>query len=85
MFIFVILTIFDLFLRTIWYMPLNEIFIFPPKLFVWQPTLNNFQDPFIIMSKSWVTFSRYIFNTVFVTALGTAGLIIAAWGELHFV
>ncbi|MDR2701496.1 MAG: carbohydrate ABC transporter permease [Spirochaetaceae bacterium] len=58
--------------------PLNEIFLFPPKLFVRQPTLNNFQDLFIIMSKSWVTFSRYIFNTVLITAVGTAGLIVVA-------
>jgi len=58
--------------------PLNEIFLFPPRLFVQRPTLNNFQDLFIIMSKSWVTFSRYIFNTVFITVVGTAGLIIIA-------
>jgi ABC-type glycerol-3-phosphate transport system permease component len=58
--------------------PLNEIFLFPPNIFVRRPTINNFQDLFIIMSKSWVTFSRYIFNTVFVTAVGTAGLIIVA-------
>jgi ABC-type glycerol-3-phosphate transport system permease component len=58
--------------------PLNEIFLFPPKLFVRQPTMNNFQDLFIIMSKSWVTFSRYIFNTVLITAVGTGGLIIVA-------
>jgi ABC-type glycerol-3-phosphate transport system permease component len=58
--------------------PLNEIFLFPPNVFVRRPTINNFQDLFIIMSKSWVTFSRYIFNTVFVTAAGTAGLIIIA-------
>ncbi|MDR2596267.1 MAG: carbohydrate ABC transporter permease [Treponema sp.] len=58
--------------------PLNEIFLFPPNVFVRRPTINNFQDLFIIMSKSWVTFSRYIFNTVFVTAVGTAGLIIVA-------
>jgi ABC-type glycerol-3-phosphate transport system permease component len=30
------------------------------------------------MSKSWVTFSRYIFNTVFITLFGTVGLIIVA-------
>ncbi|MDR0375774.1 MAG: carbohydrate ABC transporter permease [Treponema sp.] len=84
-FIFVILAIFGLFFAyplvyaiNNAFKPLNEIFLFPPKLFVRQPTLNNFQDLFIIMSKSWVTFSRYIFNTVFVTAMGTAGLIIAA-------
>jgi len=58
--------------------PLNEIFLFPPNIFVRRPTLNNFQDLFIIMSKSWVTFSRYIFNTVFITAVGTVGLIIVA-------
>jgi ABC-type glycerol-3-phosphate transport system permease component len=61
--------------------PLNEIFLFPPKLFVRQPTLDNFQDLFIIMGKSWVPFSRYIFNTVFITAVGTAGhIFIAAMG-----
>jgi ABC-type glycerol-3-phosphate transport system permease component len=57
---------------------MNEIFLFPPNIFVRNPTMNNFQDLFIIMSKSWVTFSRYIFNTVFVTVAGTAGLIIIA-------
>ena len=58
--------------------PMNEIFLFPPRLWVRRPTMNNFQDLFIIMSKSWVTFSRYIFNTVFITAVGTAGLILFA-------
>jgi ABC-type glycerol-3-phosphate transport system permease component len=58
--------------------PLNEIFLFPPRVFVRRPTLNNFQDLFVIMGRSWVSFSRYIFNTLFVTAAGTAGLIIFA-------
>jgi ABC-type glycerol-3-phosphate transport system permease component len=58
--------------------PMNELFLFPPNIFVRNPTINNFQDLFIIMSKSWVTFSRYIFNTVFITAVGTAGLIVVA-------
>ena len=56
--------------------PLNEIFIFPPKLFVQSPTLTNFQDLFIIIGNSWIPMSRYIFNTVFLTALGTAGSVI---------
>ena len=61
--------------------PLNEIFLFPPRLFVQQPTLSNFQDLFIIMSRSWVTFSRYIFNTVFITFVGTFGhLTLASMG-----
>ncbi|MCL2765647.1 MAG: carbohydrate ABC transporter permease [Treponema sp.] len=58
--------------------PLNEIFLFPPNVFVKRPTINNFQDMFILMGQSWVTFSRYIFNTVFITAVGTAGLIVVA-------
>jgi len=84
-FIVVILTIFGLFFAyplvfaiNNAFKPLNEIFLFPPKLFVQRPTMNNFQDLFILMSKSWVTFSRYIFNTVFITVVGTAGLIIVA-------
>lgn len=58
--------------------PLNEIFLFPPRLFVQQPTLDNFQDLFVIMSKSWVPFSRYIFNTVIITLIGTAGHVLFA-------
>jgi ABC-type glycerol-3-phosphate transport system permease component len=58
--------------------PLNEIFLFPPKLFVRQPTMENFQDLFVTMSRSWVSFSRYIFNTVLITFGGTFGLLIIA-------
>lgn len=61
--------------------PLDELFLFPPKFFAQNPTLDNFSDLFVTMSKSWVTFSRYIFNTVFITAAGTFGhLIIASLG-----
>lgn len=56
--------------------PLNEIFIFPPKLFVQNPTLTNFQDLFIIIGNSWIPMSRYLFNTVFLTAAGTASSVI---------
>lgn len=61
--------------------PLDELFLFPPKVFAQNPTMDNFQDLFVTMGKSWVTFSRYIFNTVFITVAGTAGhLIIASMG-----
>ncbi|PWV99542.1 ABC-type glycerol-3-phosphate transport system permease component [Paenibacillus cellulosilyticus] len=56
--------------------PLNEIFIFPPKLFVQSPTLTNFQDLFIIIGNSWIPMSRYLFNTVFLTAAGTLSSVI---------
>ncbi|MFC5468916.1 carbohydrate ABC transporter permease [Cohnella suwonensis] len=58
--------------------PLNELFLFPPTLFVRHPTFNNFVDLFHLMSTSWVPFSRYIFNTVFITLAGTAGHVLLA-------
>lgn len=61
--------------------PLDELFMFPPKIFAKHPTLDNFSDLFVTMGKSWVTFSRYLFNTVFITVVGTAGhLIVASMG-----
>lgn len=61
--------------------PLDELFIFPPRIFPINPTLDNFSDLFVTMGKSWVTFSRYLFNTVFITVVGTAGhLIVASMG-----
>jgi ABC-type glycerol-3-phosphate transport system permease component len=85
MFIYALLTVFGVFFAfplvfniNHAFKPMNEIFLFPPNIFVRRPTLNNFQDLFVIMSKSWVTFSRYIFNTLFITIAGTAGLIVFA-------
>lgn len=53
--------------------PLDELFIFPPRFFVRNPTLSNFSDMLIVMSESWVPFTRYLFNTVFSTVIGTFG------------
>ncbi|GBF72429.1 ABC transporter permease [Paenibacillus sp. 598K] len=58
--------------------PLDELFIFPPTLFVRNPTFENFADLLQVMKGSWVPFSRYIFNTFFITAAGTAGHILLA-------
>ncbi len=58
--------------------PLDELFMFPPKVFAQNPTIDNFSDLFVTMGKSWVTFPRYVFNTVFVTAVGTAGHLLIA-------
>ena len=56
--------------------PLSELWEFPPKLFPRSPTLKNFADMFNIMSDSLIPFARYIFNTLFITGVGTAGNII---------
>jgi ABC-type glycerol-3-phosphate transport system permease component len=58
--------------------PLDELFKFPPTLFARNPTFDNFSDLFVTMSQSYVPFSRYVFNTVFVTFAGTAGEVIIA-------
>lgn len=61
--------------------PLDELFKFPPKILAQNPTLDNFSDLFVTMGKSWVTFTRYLFNTVFITFLGTFGhLLVASMG-----
>lgn len=36
--------------------PLDELFLFPPRLFVRRPTLKNFSDLFYLMSNSFVPF-----------------------------
>ena len=56
--------------------PQNELLVFPPRLFPTEPTLRNFRDMFTVMSSSNVPFIRYIFNSLFVTAVGSAGHIL---------
>jgi len=58
--------------------PLDELFIYPPRLFVSHPTTDNFRAMSKLMSQSWVPFSRYLFNTVFLTVVGTFGHLIIA-------
>ena len=58
--------------------PLDEIFFFPPRFFVRNPTLDNFSDLANALGSSLVPFSRYFFNTVFVTIVGTFGHVIIA-------
>lgn len=56
--------------------PLDELWIFPPRFFVVNPTFKNFTDLFTLMNTSWVPFSRYLFNTVFISVAGTFGNLI---------
>ncbi|MGN1156095.1 MAG: carbohydrate ABC transporter permease [Agathobacter sp.] len=58
--------------------PLDELFQYPPKLFVKNPTLENFTDLFVAMNSSWVPFSRYLLNTLIITVGGTVGHVILA-------
>ncbi|MBQ2940336.1 MAG: carbohydrate ABC transporter permease [Clostridia bacterium] len=64
--------------------PLNELFYFPPRFFVEQPTLKNFQDLFLALDGLDVPFTRSVFNSVFVTVVVVVLVIIitcmAAYG-----
>ena len=53
--------------------PLDELWMFPPRFYVSNPTGKNFKDLFTLMSGNLVPFSRYIFNTVFTSVAGTLG------------
>ena len=53
--------------------PLSELWIYPPKFFVQNPTLSNFSDLLSLMGDSWVPFSRYVSNTIVISVLGTFG------------
>ncbi len=47
--------------------PPDELFAFPPRFLVVNPTLNNFTDLFSKLSISGIPISRYLFNSVLIT------------------
>jgi len=58
--------------------PMSELFIFPPRFLPRNPTFQSYRDLFTLMQDSWVPFTRYLFNTAFITLVGTAGHIFLA-------
>ena len=83
--LFLFLAIFGLF--SIWplvyvfnnaFKPLNELLKFPPRLFVVNPTLENFSKLFRILNDSWIPTLRYFFNTLLYTFVGTSVHIVIA-------
>jgi len=49
--------------------PPDELFAYPPRFFVINPTFKNFIDLFSKMSSSGVPVSRYLFNSIVVTGV----------------
>lgn len=58
--------------------PLEEIFLFPPRMYAQNPTLSNFKQMSGLLSNLWVTFDRYMFNSVVVSIISTFGYLIIA-------
>ena len=53
--------------------PLDEIYIFPPRLFAHNPTWKNFQEIAALADTFWVPMSRYLFNTILICSVTTLG------------
>ncbi len=51
--------------------PIDELFMYPPKLFVRNPTTDNFSSLATVFEDSLVPFARYLFNTVIITVITT--------------
>lgn len=58
--------------------PIDELFRFPPTVFVQNPTIKNFVDMFNLIGETNMSFLRYVFNTVFLTTCAAVGQIIMA-------
>lgn len=58
--------------------PPDELFAYPPRFFVINPTFKNFIDLFSKFSSSGVPVSRYLFNSVVITAVTIAASILVS-------
>lgn len=58
--------------------PLDELFLYPPRFFVRNPTTQNFSDVFYLTESMEIPFLRYVFNSLFTTITGTTLYIIVA-------
>jgi ABC-type glycerol-3-phosphate transport system permease component len=58
--------------------PADELYAYPPRFFVINPSLKNFTDLFSKMSTSGVPVSRYLFNSIVVTLIAVATSILVS-------
>ncbi len=49
--------------------PMEELFAFPPRFFVINPTLDNFTKLFKLSRTSGIPMSRYVFNSILITVI----------------
>lgn len=58
--------------------PLDELLVFPPRFFVYRPTLENFSVLPTLLESLRVPLSRYVFNSVFIAGVTVAAHILVA-------
>lgn len=51
--------------------PIEEYYIYPPRFFVMNPTLDNYRAILSSVDSLGVPFTRYLFNAIFTTLVGT--------------
>lgn len=56
--------------------PVEELFLFPPRIFVQNPTFNNFTALSNLMGELGMPLTRYVFNTLLLTVVGTLGQVV---------
>lgn len=65
--------------------PVEERFIFPPRFYVVNPTGVNYSQLFQLVSDLTVPFSRYLFNSIFISIASTGvGVLIGAMAAYPF-
>ena len=52
--------------------PPEELYLFPPRFYVVNPTFDNFKKLGLMVSNLWVPFSRYLYNSLFISVVSTA-------------
>lgn len=58
--------------------PLEEYYIYPPKFFVMNPTAENYTQILSLVDTLGIPFTRYLFNSVLITIVGTTLSLILA-------
>jgi ABC-type glycerol-3-phosphate transport system permease component len=58
--------------------PVEELFLFPPRIFAQNPTVNNFLNLSAVVGELKMPLTRYFFNTALLTSVNTAGQVILA-------
>lgn len=58
--------------------PYSELFLFPPRIFVSDPTLNNFLELFVVTRDSTIPATRYLFNSMVIAVLSTIAVVIVS-------
>lgn len=54
--------------------PFNELFVYPPRVLVNQPTLQNFIELFTVTSSSIIPVTRYLFNSIMMSIAAVIGI-----------